>query len=221
MTQIFRTHFQAALLFFGFLYVSAAHSYTVSPAVHTLYKGESTYMISVTNDASTSPVAIKIKALKRTYNRFGTETSTPTDLIKVYPSSLLIPYKKTKRFRVISKAPAEEVEKAFRIFIEEQLIETKKNSGIISKTNFNLNLYVKDKKEEAGELRFTNEMVDGELFLKATNDSNTHLLLIPEKELKSRNILAKSSVLIPIEAKISSISVKNCYSCEFKTYEVR
>ena len=182
---------------------------------HTVYGGEKSYIINIKNNKSLKPVAYKAKVFSRSYSETGEELLEETNLVRIFPRTVVIGYNKTKGVRVnVEKITPEPVEKSFRIHFEQLTEKSGNKSGVIFKTNYSPVFYVKDKKEEPGELVFRNVIKDGEKFLEISNNTNTHIYFNPSKDFQFRNILSKSSVLIPNPEGRNQLSLFSCYGCE-------
>ena len=190
---------------------------------HTVYAGQKSYTINIKNDKSLKPVAYKATVFSRSYTEDGEEVLKETNLVRIFPKTVVIGYNKTKGVRInVEKVVPEPVEKSFRIYFKELKERNKDKSGVEFETDYSPVFYVKDKKEDEGSLLYQRVVKDGKVFLKITNNTNSHIYFNPSKDFAFRNILAKSSVFIPNDQDLKKISAFVCYGCdEVKTYDIK
>ena len=168
------------LLFFSL----KAHAFNLSPINKTidLGSGKKSFIGRLTNEGFI-PVAIQLKALKRSMDINGTEVSTEEfDEIDIYPPQIIIPAQGEKTFKVTYRGKDSlQTEKNFRISAEESPVDfdpiKKEGSRIKIGFRYLSSLYVSPKNATSNVKIKTFSKEDKRLKFIIENSGNKHQVL--------------------------------------------
>ncbi|SRR6266581_3362301 len=189
-----------------------AANFGVSPIRLDLDRATKSGAVTVSNDETDKALQVQMKAYAWSQDEEAKDRYEDSEDLIYYPRIMTVQPQQQRLLRVGLRLPATDLEKAYRLFIEE-IPEPRKSEAqgaqIAVTVRFGVPVFVKPLKEEPrGEIE-TIELAKGSVSVKVRNTGNTHFI-IQSVSLKSGEAFAKEIsgwYLLPGAARIHSATL--------------